>query len=156
MKVRELRSRERHRVEKLRQYFITVQSGYEALLRTIISDTKLPELSPPYRNLRVRIDLPSLREQHFKRSGEATCAIYQTHTRVTCNITVLHTAVHEYTLKSAYHTVKKGCDSHEDPRCPENRNPLREVAVKLLPSTSCSMTLLDNRSPLTSNHLKSP
>ena len=85
------------------------------------------------------------------------CAIYQTHTRVTLDITaVLHTVVHEYTLKSAYHTVKKGCDSHEDPRRSENGNPLREVAIKLLPSTPCSMTLLDNHSPLTSNHLESP
>ena len=66
------------------------------------------------------------------------------------------TNIDEYTLKSAYHTVKEGCDSHEDPRRPENRNPLGEVAVKLLPSTSSSMTLLDNRSPLTSNHLESP
>ena len=68
----------------------------------------------------------------------------------------LHTAVDEYILKSAYHTVKKGRDSHEDPRRPKKRNPLREVAAKLLPSTPCSMTLLDNRSPLTSNHLESP
>ena len=61
----------------------------------------------------------------------------------------------EYTSKSAYHTVKKGCNSHEDPRRPGNSNPFREVAVKLLASIPCSMTLLDNRSPLTSNHLES-
>ena len=71
------------------------------------------------------------------------------------NITVLHIAVDQYTLKSAHHTVKKGCDSLEDPKPPENRNPLREVVVKLLPSTPYSMTLLDNRSPLTSSHLES-
>ena len=46
--------------------------------------------------------------------------------------TIVVTTVDEYTLKSAYHTVKKGCAGLEDLRRPENRNPLREVAVKLL------------------------
>ena len=36
---------ERHRVENLRQYCITVQSRLEVLQRTIISVTALPELS---------------------------------------------------------------------------------------------------------------
>ena len=64
--------------------------------------------------------------------------------------TVHHTAVHEYALKPAYYTVEKECGSHQDSRRPKNRNPLRQVAVKLLPSTPCSMTLLNNRSSLTS------
>ena len=42
-----------------------------------------PPRTITYRNLLVQIDLPSLRKQHFKRRGEATCAIYQTDTRVT-------------------------------------------------------------------------
>ena len=46
--------------------------------------------------------------------------------------TFVVTTVDEYTLKTANHTVKKGCAGHEDLRRPENRNPLREVAVNLL------------------------
>ena len=58
--------------------------------------------------------------------------------------------------KSACHMVKKGCDSHEDPRRPENSNALGKVTVKLLLSTPCSMTILDNLSSLTSNRIESP
>ena len=43
------------------------------------------------------------------------------------------TTVDEYILKSAYHTLKKGCAGHEDLRRPENRNPLHEVAKLLAP-----------------------
>ena len=46
--------------------------------------------------------------------------------------TTVVTTVDQYSLKSAYYTMKKGCAGHEDLRRPENRNPLREVAVKLL------------------------
>ena len=45
-KVHELRSRGRHGIENSRQYCTTVQSSLEALLRTIISVTALPKLSP--------------------------------------------------------------------------------------------------------------
>ena len=50
------------------------------------------------------------------------------HMRYYCRVPT----VDDYTLKSALHTVKKGCDSHEDLRRKE-RNSLREVAVKLAP-----------------------
>ena len=45
---------------------------------------------------------------------------------------IVVTTVDEYTLKSAYHTVQKACAGHEDLSRPENRNPLRDVDVKLL------------------------
>ena len=43
---------------------------------------------------------------------------------------IVVTTVDEYILKSAYHTVKKGCAGYEDLRRPENINPLREVDVQ--------------------------
>ena len=116
-----------------------------------------PPRTITYRNLRVHIDLPSQIEQHFKRRGGATCAIYQTDARVTLDIAVLQT-VDEYTLKSAYHTVKEGSDDHEDLRHPENRSPLREVAVKLLAPRRSSLHSVPQQpiAPLsiTSSHLR--
>ena len=55
-------------------------------------------------------------------------------------MTVLHTAAHEYTLKSAYHnTVKEESGGHEALRHPESRSPLCEVADKLLASRRSSL-----------------
>ena len=59
-------------------------------------------------------------------------AFYQTVTRSYEVLFIVVTTVDDYTLKSAYHAVKKGCAGHEHLRRPENWNPLREVAVKLL------------------------
>ena len=56
---------ERHRVENLRQYRITIQVRLEELLRTTISLTTLPELQPPQCTSSHR--LPPLREQSLLR-----------------------------------------------------------------------------------------
>ena len=51
---------------------------------------------------------------------------------VTCHVTVLPTAVHEYTFQHNIYMEIKGSDALEVLRRPESRSPLRGVAVKLL------------------------
>ena len=54
--------------------------------------------------------------------------------------------------------VKEGSDGHEDLRHPENRSPLREVAVKLLAPRRSSLHSVPQQPiaplPITSSHLR--
>ena len=73
--------------------------------------------------------------------------------------TIVVTTVDECTLKSAYHTVKKGCGGHEDVRKRESsglQTTRRSAGLpsSLLPSARRSIAFPNNRSPLTCDHLK--
>ena len=75
--------------------------------------------------------------------------------------TVVVKTVDEYTLKSAYHTAKKGCAGHRDVQKRESSQLqiVRRSAgllLSLLPSAPRSIAFPNNRSPLSSYRLEPP
>ena len=124
--------------------------------RSIISNTILPELTFPVLH---RLACTALSETitfgEKSRLRVRFTKRLQGRTRYHCSYNN-----RQYTLKSAYHTAKKGCAGHDVQKWESSRLKIARRSAGLpsssLPSAPRSIAFPNNRLPLTSYHLEPP